>query len=65
MLDQKARSDIYAQIAAILGQDSPWLVVVNDKNPRVLAPAVHGFVEPQSWFADLTQLSVGAPTSNS
>ncbi|MCW0216583.1 MAG: ABC transporter substrate-binding protein [Pseudonocardia sp.] len=37
VLDDKARSDIYAQVAAILGQDAPWLVVVDDKNPRVLA----------------------------
>jgi peptide/nickel transport system substrate-binding protein len=59
VLDDNARSDIHAQIAAILGQDAPWLVVVNDRNPRVLAANVHGFVQPQSWFADLTQLSVG------
>jgi peptide/nickel transport system substrate-binding protein len=65
VLDPTARSDIYAQIAAILGKDSPWLVVVNDRNPRVLASTVHGFVEPQSWFADLTQLSVGGSSSNS
>ena len=65
VLDGKARSDIYARIAAILAQDSPWLVVVGDRNPRVLAPTVHGFVQPQSWFADLTQLSVGPPATNS
>lgn len=59
VLDDNARSDIHAQIAAILGQDAPWLVVVNDRNPRVLSANVHGFVQPQSWFADLTQLSVG------
>jgi peptide/nickel transport system substrate-binding protein len=59
VLDDKDRSDIYAQVSAILGQDAPWLVVVNDRNPRVLAANVHGFVQPQSWFADLTQLSVG------
>ncbi|MBO0874673.1 MAG: ABC transporter substrate-binding protein [Pseudonocardia sp.] len=64
VLDGSARSNIYAQIGALLGQDSPWLVVVNDKNPRVLAPNVHGFVQPRSWFADLTQLSVGGSSAN-
>jgi peptide/nickel transport system substrate-binding protein len=59
VLDDSARSDLYSQAAQILGQDSPWLVVVNDRNPRVLAANVHGFVQAQSWFADLTQLSVG------
>lgn len=59
VLDDKARSDIYADVAAKLGADSPWLVVVNDRNPRVLAKNVKGFVQPQSWFADLTSITVG------
>jgi peptide/nickel transport system substrate-binding protein len=59
VLDDSARSELYSQAAQILGKDSPWLVVVNDRNPRVLAASVHGFVQAQSWFADLTQLSVG------
>ncbi|MTD54433.1 ABC transporter substrate-binding protein [Amycolatopsis pithecellobii] len=57
--DDKARASLYSQVAQILGKDSPWLVVVDDRNPRVLASSVHGFVQPQSWFADLTQLTVG------
>jgi peptide/nickel transport system substrate-binding protein len=59
VLDDKARFDIYAEVAAKLGVDSPWLVVVNDRNPRVLAKNVTGFVQPQSWFADLTSITVG------
>lgn len=59
MLDADERSDIYAQVAAVLGEDAPWLTVVNDRNPRVLSANVKGFVQPQSWFADLTTLSVG------
>ena len=27
--------------------------------PRVLAPGVHGFVMPRSWFIDLTKTWVG------
>lgn len=59
VLDDKARSDLYAEVAAALGKDSPWLLVVNDRNPRVLAKDVKGFVQPQSWFADLTPVTVG------
>lgn len=58
VLDGTERANLYAQVAALLTEDSPWLVVVNDRNPRVLSPDVTGFVQPQSWFADLTTLSV-------
>jgi peptide/nickel transport system substrate-binding protein len=60
VLDGPARAAIYGQVAQVLNKDAPWLVVVNDKNPRVLAPSVKGFVEAQSWFADLTTVSVGS-----
>lgn len=62
--DDKARADVYAQAAQLLTQDAPWLLVVNDRNPRVLAADVHGFVQPQSWFADLTSISVGSSSSS-
>lgn len=58
-LDPAKRSDIYAELAAQVDEDAAWLVVVNDRNPRVLAPQVEGFVEPKSWFVDLTDVTVG------
>jgi len=58
-LDATKRSDIYADLAAEVDKDAAWLVIVNDRNPRVLAPEVKGFVEPKSWFVDLTDVSVG------
>jgi peptide/nickel transport system substrate-binding protein len=27
-------------------------------NPRALAPSVHGFVQAQNWYQDLTPVSV-------
>lgn len=57
-LDPLKRADIYAQIGAQVDKDAAWLDVVNDRNPRVLAPSVHGFVQPKSWFVDLTTVSV-------
>jgi hypothetical protein len=32
---------------------APVLFAVHDLNLRVLSPKVRGFVQPQSWFADL------------
>jgi peptide/nickel transport system substrate-binding protein len=45
-------------VAEQVDKDAPWLVVVNDRNPRALAPDVHGFIEPKSWFVDLTTITV-------
>jgi len=53
-VDTTARAGLYKQAAAQITKDAPWLYVVNDRNPRALAPTVHGFVEPKSWFVDLT-----------
>jgi peptide/nickel transport system substrate-binding protein len=53
-----ARSHIYQEASALITHDAPWLFVVNDRNPRALAPDVHGFIEPKSWFMDLTTVSV-------
>jgi peptide/nickel transport system substrate-binding protein len=32
--------------------------VAHDVNPRALSPKLHGFVQAQSWFQDLTKISV-------
>jgi peptide/nickel transport system substrate-binding protein len=56
--DDAKRSDLYAQATTIITQEASWLFVVDDRDPRVLASNVHGFIEPKSWFVDLTTLSV-------
>jgi peptide/nickel transport system substrate-binding protein len=58
-LDPVKRNLIYVQVNDQLNRDVPWLLVVNDLNPRVLGPKVHGFVMPRSWFIDLTSTWVG------
>jgi hypothetical protein len=35
-----------------------FLFVVHDVAPRALAPKVKGFVQAQSWFQDLTPVTV-------
>ncbi|MFD6416032.1 ABC transporter substrate-binding protein [Streptomyces sp. NPDC060194] len=56
--DQQARRADYRQALAEVTKDAPWLFVVNDRNPRALAPKVKGLAQPQSWFLDLTTVSV-------
>ena len=53
-LDRTTRQQDYTKALDQVTKDAPWLFVVNDRDPRALSPKVHGFVEPQSWFVDLT-----------
>jgi ABC-type transport system substrate-binding protein len=41
-----------------LVDNPPWLFIVHDLNPRAMSKTVHGFVSAQSWFLDLTLVSV-------
>jgi ABC-type transport system substrate-binding protein len=38
--------------------DPPWLYIVHDLNPRAMSKRVQGFVPAQSWFVDLTLVSM-------
>jgi peptide/nickel transport system substrate-binding protein len=57
--DPDAQAELYQQLNEVLIEQAPWLLVVSDLNPRVLAPEVHDFVMPRSWYVDLTQVWVG------
>jgi peptide/nickel transport system substrate-binding protein len=57
-LDPKERAAAFAEANKALLESAPWLLVVNDLNPRTLAPNVKGFVMPQSWYIDLTTVTV-------
>ena len=41
-----------------LVDDPPWLYIVHDLNPRAMSKRVRGFVPVQSWFVDLTAISL-------
>ncbi|MFD5082772.1 ABC transporter substrate-binding protein [Kitasatospora sp. NPDC058406] len=56
--DRAKRTTDYRTALSLVTQDAPWLFVVNDRNPRALAPKVQGLVQPQSWFLDLTTVWV-------
>jgi peptide/nickel transport system substrate-binding protein len=42
----------------IIVDEAPYLFVVHDLNPRAMSKAVRGFVQAQSWFQDLTTVSM-------
>jgi peptide/nickel transport system substrate-binding protein len=49
---------LLAKAHEIIVDDAPWIFVAHDLNPRAMSPKVKGFVQPQSWFVDLTSVSV-------
>jgi peptide/nickel transport system substrate-binding protein len=38
--------------------DAVMLWAVHDINPRALSPKVQGFVQSQSWFQDMTPITI-------
>jgi len=56
--DPKAISTAYRKAHERLVDNPPWLYIVHDLNPRAMSSKVKGFVSPQSWFVDLTLVSV-------
>ena len=56
--DVAKQNDTLAKLHEIVVDDAPWIFVVHDQNPRALSTKVKGFVQPQSWFVDLTAVTV-------
>jgi ABC-type transport system substrate-binding protein len=56
--DQAAIDAAAVKAHEMIVDEAPWLFIVHDLNPRAMAPNVNGFVSAQSWFQDLTAVSV-------
>src|SRR5712691_3691387 len=52
--DLSQQDQILTQVHERIVEDAPWVFIVHDLNPRAMSPKVKGFVQPQSWFVDLT-----------
>jgi peptide/nickel transport system substrate-binding protein len=52
--DLDKQRQLIAKVHEIITEDAPWVFIVHDLNPRAMSPKVKGFVQPQSWFVDLT-----------
>jgi peptide/nickel transport system substrate-binding protein len=56
--DTAKRDGILTSMNELSVKDAVELYVVNDLNPRAFSPKVKGFVQAQSWFQDLTPITV-------
>jgi peptide/nickel transport system substrate-binding protein len=56
--DAEKRRVLLTKLHEQMNEEAVMIFVVHDLNPRALSPKVHGFVQAQSWFQDLTPVSV-------
>ena len=56
--DTAEQDKLLAQAHTLIVDDAAYVFVAHDLGPRALSPAVMGFVAPQSWVIDLTQVSM-------
>jgi len=56
--DPEESTGYFIQAEEIFAEELPWVIVCNDRNLRVLAPHVKNFVQSQSWYADLTTVTI-------
>jgi peptide/nickel transport system substrate-binding protein len=54
--DETQRDALMTQFSTAVMKNAPVLVSVHDLNLRVMTPQVQGFVQPQSWFANLSSV---------
>lgn len=56
--DPAVQTKLLAEAHAKIVDAAPWVFIVHDLNPRALSPRVKGFNPAQSWFQDLTKVTV-------
>ena len=56
--DAEKRNDLLIKLNERMTDQAVMIWVAHDVNPRALSPKLHGFVQAQSWFQDLTTITV-------
>jgi peptide/nickel transport system substrate-binding protein len=56
--DAEKRNELLIKLNERMNDQAVMIWVAHDVNPRALSPKLHGFVQAQSWFQDLTKISV-------
>ena len=56
--DPEKRLILLTKLHEYESEQALMIFVVHDLNPRALSPKVHGFVQAQNWFQDLTPITV-------
>jgi ABC-type transport system substrate-binding protein len=57
--DEAEQTKLLAEAHTIVVDEAAWLFMVHDLNPRAMSKKVQGFQPVQSWFVDLTNVTVG------
>jgi ABC-type transport system substrate-binding protein len=58
VFDSAAQDRLLAELHAKIVDDALFLFIAHDLNPRAMSRRVRGFVQAQSWFQDLTPISM-------
>jgi peptide/nickel transport system substrate-binding protein len=56
--DTAKRLQLLTKMHELMSEEAALIFVAHDVNPRAMSPKVHGFVQAQSWFQDLTPVTV-------
>lgn len=56
--DPVKRNTLLTKLNELMNEEAVMIFVAHDVNPRAMSPKVKGFVQAQSWFQDLTPVSV-------
>ena len=56
--DETKRNEILGKMHETLVAQAQEIFIVHDLNPRAISPKVHGFKQAESWFQDLTSISM-------
>ncbi len=56
--DVQKRSVLLTKLHETMNEDAVMIWVAHDLNPRALAPSLRGFKQAQSWYQDLTPITV-------
>jgi peptide/nickel transport system substrate-binding protein len=56
--DRAAQTKALADVHTYIVDQAYWVWIAYDLNPRAMSPKVTGFVQAQSWFQDLTPITM-------
>jgi peptide/nickel transport system substrate-binding protein len=56
--DPAKRNVLLTKMNEMMNEEAALIFVAHDINPRAMSPKVKGFVQAQSWFQDLTPVTV-------
>ncbi len=56
--DRAAQTKALADVHTYIVDQAYWVWIAYDLNPRAMSPKVKGFVQAQSWFQDLTPITI-------